>query len=106
MTVDTDMMVSMTEANRNFSKVARLVEEKCAAVIIKNNAPCFLITHIRKTDTNSEASDEDVIAISQKLMAQNKETYAFYAEANQKHLEKAIKSLEEGKGQEHDLIKD
>ena len=31
---------------------------------------------------------------------------AFYAEANQKHLKKAIKRLEGGKGQEHDFIED
>ncbi len=31
---------------------------------------------------------------------------AFYAETNQKHLKKAIKRLEGGKGQEHDLIED
>lgn len=30
MTVDTNIMVSITEANRNFSKVAKLVEEKGA----------------------------------------------------------------------------
>ncbi|WP_029232635.1 type II toxin-antitoxin system Phd/YefM family antitoxin [Butyrivibrio sp. VCB2006] len=79
MTVDTSIMVSITEANRNFSKVAKLVEEKGAALILKNNTPCFLITDIRKTDENSEASDEDVLAISQKLMAQNKEAYEVLA---------------------------
>ena len=30
----------------------------------------------------------------------------FYSEANQKHLKKAIKRLEGGKGQEHNLIED
>ena len=30
----------------------------------------------------------------------------FYSEANQRHLKEAIKRLEEGKGQEHDLIED
>ena len=30
----------------------------------------------------------------------------FYSETNQKHLMKAIKRIEDGKGQEHDLIED
>ena len=39
MQVDINNLVSMTEANQNFSKVARMVDEKGAAVILKNNAP-------------------------------------------------------------------
>ena len=75
MTVDTSMMISITEANRNFSKVAKLVEEKGAAIILKNNAPCFLITDIRKSDDITDAADEDVNDISRQLMAQNKKAY-------------------------------
>ena len=42
MTVDTNTMVSITEANQNFSKVARLVDELGSVVILKNNAPKYL----------------------------------------------------------------
>ena len=37
MTIDTNTMVSISEANQNFSKVARLVDECGSAVILKNN---------------------------------------------------------------------
>ena len=37
MMVNTDTLVSMTEANQNFSKVAHVVDEKGMAVILKNN---------------------------------------------------------------------
>ena len=43
MTIDTNTMVSISEANQNFSKVARLVDEKGSAVILKNNVPRYLI---------------------------------------------------------------
>ena len=36
MTVNTENLVSITEANQNFSKVARMVDEKGAVVILKN----------------------------------------------------------------------
>ena len=36
MMVNTNNLVSITEANQNFSKVARLVDENGAAVILKN----------------------------------------------------------------------
>ena len=33
MTIDTNTMISITEANQNFSKVTRLVDERGTAVI-------------------------------------------------------------------------
>ena len=41
MTIDTNTMVSITEANQNFSKVTRMVDEKGSAVILKNNVPRY-----------------------------------------------------------------
>lgn len=38
MNINTDTIVSMTEANQNFSEVARLLDEKGVALIMKNNA--------------------------------------------------------------------
>ena len=35
MIIDTDTMISITEANQNFSKVTRLVDEKGSAVMSK-----------------------------------------------------------------------
>lgn len=43
MTVDTNAMISITEANQNFSKVARVVDEHGTAVILKNNVPKLLL---------------------------------------------------------------
>jgi antitoxin Phd len=43
MTIDTNTMISITEANQNFSKVTRLVDERGTAVILKNNVPRYLV---------------------------------------------------------------
>ena len=69
MRIDTNTMIPMTEANRNFSKVARMVDEKGAAVIMKNNRPRYLILNF---DTLEEA-------ISKKLMQQNRTAYEVLA---------------------------
>ena len=42
MTIDTNTMISITEANQNFSKVTKLVDERGTAVILKNNVPRLL----------------------------------------------------------------
>lgn len=41
--VNTNTLVPMTEANQNFSKVARLVDETGVAVILKNNRPRYIV---------------------------------------------------------------
>ena len=43
MMVNTDYLVPMTEANQNFSRVVRLVDENGMAVILKNNKPRYVI---------------------------------------------------------------
>ena len=70
MTIDTNTMVSISEANQNFSKVARLVE---------NNVPRYLVIDFSKADKDMIASDDDVLSISKQLMEQNREAYEVLA---------------------------
>ena len=41
--VNTDNLVAMTEANQNFSRVVRTVDESGLAVILKNNKPRYVV---------------------------------------------------------------
>lgn len=50
MTIDTNSMISITEANQNFSKVARVVDEHGTAVILKNNVPRYLVIDFSKAE--------------------------------------------------------
>ena len=79
MTIDTNTLVSITEANQNFSIVARLVDERGSAVILKNNVPRYLVIDFSKVDQDFAASDEDVLNISKKQLEQNKEAYEVLA---------------------------
>lgn len=79
MTIDTNTMVSITEANQNFSKVARLVDEHGTAVILKNNVPRYLVIDFSKADEDAVASNEDVLSISKRLIEKNKESYEVLA---------------------------
>lgn len=79
MLIDTNSLVSITEANQNFSKVAKLVDEKGSVVILKNNVPRYLIIDFNKAEDLSEVSDDKVSEISKKLINQNIETYKMLA---------------------------
>lgn len=43
MIINTNTLIPMTEANQNFSKVVRSVDETGMAVILKNNKPRYVV---------------------------------------------------------------
>lgn len=75
MKINTDTLVSITEANQNFSKVARLVDEKGSAVILKNNVPKYILIEYKNFEENEDASDDDIQVVSKRFMEENKEAY-------------------------------
>ena len=64
MVINTDNLVSISEANQNFSRVARLVDENGAAVILKNNVPRYLLIDFSQVEAEQVSKDEDVMEIS------------------------------------------
>ena len=50
MTVNTKNLVSITEANQNFSRVARLVDENGAVIILKNNVPRYVVLEFSQAE--------------------------------------------------------
>ena len=79
MTIDTNTMISITEANQNFSKVTKVVDEHGTAVILKNNVPRYLVIDFNKAEKEKVANTEDVLEISERLIKQNKEAYEVLA---------------------------
>ena len=75
MTVNTKNLVSITEANQNFSRVARLVDENGAAVILKNNVPRYVLLEFSQAEQEQLAEDEDILAVSKRLIAKNRKAF-------------------------------
>ena len=79
MMIDTNNLVSITEANQNFSKVARLVDEKGSAVILKNNVPRYLVIEFSQAEQLQSSEDEDLMRISSRIIEKNREAYEVLA---------------------------
>jgi len=72
MTISTDNLVSISEASQDFSKVARLVDERGTAIIHKNNAPCYvLIDYSLLSQGNTSADDTDVDSIASRVLTKH-----------------------------------
>ena len=79
MVINTDNLVSITEANQNFSRVARMVDENGAAVILKNNVPRYVLMEFSQVEDEQQDKDEDILEISKRLISKNKQAYEVLA---------------------------
>ena len=75
MMISTDNMISISEANQNFSKVARLVDQTGQVIILKNNVPRYLVIEFSQAESEQLADDEDVRSISKRLIEKNRKAY-------------------------------
>ncbi len=79
MMINSQAMVSISEANQNFSRVARLVDEQGTVVIMKNNVPRYLVIDFSQAEAMQNASDEEVLSISSRLIQKNRAAYEVLA---------------------------
>ena len=70
MKININNLVSISEANQNFSKVARLVDENGAAVILKNNVPRYVLVEYSQLQEET-VGDEEVDQIAQRVLSKH-----------------------------------
>lgn len=75
MKVSIENLVSIAEVNQNFSRVARLVDEKGTAIILKNNAPRYVLIDYNLFRQNAIADDEDVDAVASRILAKHRKAF-------------------------------
>lgn len=80
MTINTENQVSITEANQNFSRVARMADDNGPVVILKNNTPCYVLVSFSQIEGEQIAPEEDVIEVSRRLLAKNRKAYGILAQ--------------------------
>ena len=68
MTIDTQTIVSVTEANQNFSRVARIVDTHGQAVIFKNNRPKYLLVDMENTPWFDMTDDEKIDIVAARIL--------------------------------------
>ena len=75
----TNNLVTTEEAQQDFAKITRIVDECGSVVIYKNNVPCYILTELGQDDL-IPAEDDEVMQVSARLMEQNKEAYEVLAQ--------------------------
>ena len=68
MQIDTNTIVSVTEANQNFSRVTRIAEKQGQAVIFKNNRPKYLLIDIDHSPVLELTDDEKIDIVAARIL--------------------------------------
>ncbi len=78
MMIDTNLLVPMTDANQNFSKVVRMVDEDGMAVILKNNKPRYVVVDFDEYNTIAMAIQmrkAKIDSTADKIIEENMEAF-------------------------------
>ena len=75
MNINTKTIVSATEANQNFSRVARIAEANGQAVIFKNNKPKYLLIDMESTPFLDMTDDEKIDVVAARIMKRYKPAF-------------------------------
>ena len=68
MQIDTNTIVSATEANQNFSRVTRIAEKNGQAVIFKNNRPKYLLIDVDSSPVLELTDDEKIDIVAARIL--------------------------------------
>ena len=75
MQIDTNTIVSATEANQNFSRVTRIAEKNGQAVIFKNNKPKYMVIDLEKSPMLDLTDDEKIDIVAARILKRFKPAF-------------------------------
>lgn len=75
MLINTKKMVSMSEANQNFSKVAKMVDEDKSVVIMKNNKPKYVVLDFEEFTKEAVSEEQTLDRTADKILEENIEAF-------------------------------
>jgi antitoxin Phd len=75
MNINTNQIVSISEANQNFSRVARMVDKNGEVVIFKNNKPKYKLVDIESDTTIEMTDDEKIDFVAARVLKQYRRAF-------------------------------
>ena len=75
MTIDTNTIASVSEANQNFSRVTRIADKNGQAVIFKNNRPKYLLLDIESSPVLDMTDDEKIDLVTARILKKYKPAF-------------------------------
>ena len=75
MNINTNQIVSISEANQNFSRIARMVDKNGEVIIFKNNKPKYKLVDIDSDTTIEMTDDEKIDFVAARILKQYRRAF-------------------------------
>lgn len=75
MKIDTNTIVSVSEANQNFSRVTRIADRNGQAVIFKNNRPKYILLDMDQSPLLDMTDDEKIDVVAARILKKYKPAF-------------------------------
>ena len=75
MTIDTNQVISITEANQNFSRAARIADREGSVVIFKNNRPRYMLVTLKDNPALDLSDDEKIDVVAKRILEKHRKAF-------------------------------
>ena len=75
MDINTKKIVSISEANQNFSRVARLVDKEGEVYVFKNNKPKYKIVDLESSGEIEMSTDEKIDFVAARILKKHEKAF-------------------------------
>lgn len=75
MYINTDQVLSITEANQNFSRATRIADREGSVVIFKNNKPRYMLVNLIDNPALDLSDDEKIDVVSKRILEKHRKAF-------------------------------
>lgn len=75
MIIDTNQVISISEANQNFSKATRIADREGSVIIFKNNKPKYLLVDLNNNPLFELTDAEKVDIVAKRILEKHRKAF-------------------------------
>ena len=75
MIINTNQMLSVSEANQNFSKATKLADQNGSIILLKNNRPSYMLISLRENPEFELSDDEKIDVVARRVLERHRKAF-------------------------------
>ena len=75
MIVNTNQMLSVSEANQNFSKATKLADRNGSIILLKNNRPSYMLISLRENPEFELSDEEKIDVVARRVLERHRKAF-------------------------------
>ena len=75
MLINTSQVLSITEANQNFSRATRIADREGSVVIFKNNKPRYMLVNLVDNPAIDLSDDEKIDVVAGRILEKHRKAF-------------------------------